>query len=258
MNTAITLLSDKKREGLEIMQKIVVLTGAGVSAESGIKTFRDADGLWEGYDVSEVATPQAWQQDPALVQQFYNERRAGIRKAEPNAAHRALARLQEGYDVTVVTQNIDDLHERAGSRGVLHLHGEILKSRSTVDETLVYDVTGDRIEMGETCELGSQLRPHIVWFGEAVPMMEEAARIVSEADICMVIGTSLVVHPAASLIDYVRRDAPLYMVDPGEPVLSLSATARGEKFRFIRETAGKGVPPLVGSLLKSEYDQGLP
>jgi NAD-dependent deacetylase len=226
-------------------KKVVVLSGAGISAESGIQTFRDSDGLWEGYDVQEVATPEAWEHDSALVQKFYNERRKAVRAAEPNAAHLGLVELEGRYDVHIITQNIDDLHERAGSKKVLHLHGEITKSRSSIDESLIYDVTGDTIEMGELCEKGSQIRPHIVWFGEAVPMMDEAARIASTADVFLVIGTSLVVYPAASLVDYVPRDSPIYVIDPGEPAMSLSMRARGESLKFIQEKACSGVLKLL-------------
>src|SRR5947207_965550 len=175
-------------------KKLVVLTGAGLSAESGLKTFRDSDGLWEQYRIEDVATPMAWQKDPALVLEFYNQRRRDVLAAKPNAAHFALAKLEDHFDVTVITQNIDDLHERGGSKRIIHLHGEILKSRSSVNDELLYECRGE-ILIGEKCELGSQLRPHVVWFHEAVPMMEVASQAASRAEIFLVIGTSLQVYP---------------------------------------------------------------
>jgi len=200
-------------------KKLVVLTGAGISAESGLKTFRDADGLWEGYDIYEVATPTAWKRNPALVLEFYNFRRRNVREAQPNAAHYILADLQEQFDVHIITQNIDDLHERAGSKKILHLHGEILKMRSEKDETLIYPIEGD-IKLGDKAEDGAQLRPHIVWFEEPVPLILEAAEIVKSADIFMVVGTSLVVYPAAGLIDYAPWQIPKYIVDKKIPYTS--------------------------------------
>ena len=199
------------------MKKVVVLTGAGISAESGLKTFRDAGGLWEGHDVMEVATPEAWEADRELVLRFYNERRKQALTAKPNAGHLALAELQKDFDVQIITQNVDNLHEKAGSKNVLHLHGELFKSRSTVDPSLIYDVDGWEVKAGDLCELGSQLRPHIVWFGEAVPIMEPAINLTTQADIFIVAGTSLVVYPAASLLDYVDRDVPKFIVDPKIP-----------------------------------------
>lgn len=201
-------------------KKIVVLTGAGISAESGLKTFRDADGLWEGYNVLDVATPEAWQRDPVLVQRFYNERRVQVNAAQPNNAHYALAELEKHFDVTIITQNIDDLHERAGSTQVTHLHGIITYAQSSKRASLVYPIKGDEIKMGELCELGSQLRPHVVWFGEAVPMIEKAAEICAQADIFVLIGTSLAVYPAAGLIDYVPHQVPKYIIDPKIPPVS--------------------------------------
>lgn len=196
------------------MKKLVVFSGAGVSAESGLKTFRGDDGLWEGYRVEDVATPSAWDKDAAMVQKFYNIRRKGCIEARPNAAHKAISELQKDYDVQIITQNIDDLHERASSQNVLHLHGEIRKSQSSKNPNLIYPIEGDALKMGEMCELGSQLRPHVVWFGEPVPMMEKASQIVSEADIFIVIGTSLQVYPAASLIHYVPEHCRIYVIDP--------------------------------------------
>jgi NAD-dependent deacetylase len=193
-------------------KKLVVLTGAGISAESGLKTFRDSDGLWEGYDLEEVATPMAWRKNPELVLRFYNERRRNVLAAEPNEAHFALARLENHFDITIITQNIDDLHERAGSSNILHLHGEILKMRSEKDESLIYEIRKD-IQIGDLADDGAQLRPHIVWFHEPVPMIEEAALLVEHADIFVVVGTSLVVYPAAGLLNYVPPSVPKYIID---------------------------------------------
>jgi len=196
-----------------MLKKIVILTGAGISAESGIKTFRDADGLWEGHDVMEVASPQGFANNPELVLDFYNQRRRQLLGATPNNAHTALADLESLFDITIVTQNVDDLHERAGSTDVLHLHGELLKVRSTFNSGLVYNRTKD-INLGDKCEKGSQLRPHIVWFGEDVPMLEKAIEITSMADILIIVGTSMQVYPAASLINYIKPNTPIYFIDP--------------------------------------------
>jgi NAD-dependent deacetylase len=205
--------------GIAIKKKLVVLSGAGVSAESGLKTFRDSDGLWEGYDVREVATPGAWRRDPGLVLEFYNMRRRSTIEAIPNDAHQILAELEIQYDVQIITQNIDDLHERAGSTRVLHLHGEIFKMRSERDAWLVYDIRGD-MKLGDLAKDGAQLRPHIVWFEEPVPMIEPALQLVSEADILLIIGTSLVVYPAAGLINYARREIPKFIIDKKIPYTS--------------------------------------
>lgn len=202
-------------------KKLVVLTGAGISAESGLKTFRDSDGLWEGYDINEVATATAWRKNPELVLEFYNMRRKNVKDAKPNAAHYGLAALQNNFDVYVVTQNIDDLHERAGTKNVLHLHGEILKMRSEKDESLIYPIE-DEIKIGDKAADGAQLRPHIVWFEEAVPMMEEAIEIVSQAEIFLIVGTSLVVYPAAGLVNYTPRAIPKFIVDKRIPYTSSS------------------------------------
>jgi NAD-dependent deacetylase len=223
------------------MKKIVILSGAGISAESGLKTFRDGDGLWENYRVEDVATPEAWKRDRELVLRFYNERRKQVLAAKPNAAHLAIAALEKKFDVHVITQNIDDLHERAGSAKVLHLHGEILKVRSTADPSLIYTVKGDTINEGDKCEKGSQLRPHIVWFGEMVPTLDEAALIVSQADIFIVIGSSLVVYPAAGLVNYTSPDTEKYVIDPAG--ISLPG------FIVIAEKAGTGVPALKDKIL---------
>lgn len=198
---------------------LVVLTGAGISAESGLRTFRDSDGLWEGYNVEDVATPAAWQKNQDLVLRFYNERRKNVLDAQPNIAHKVLADLQEHFDVQIVTQNIDDLHERAGSTQVLHLHGEILKMRSTRDERKLYGIRDD-IKVGDLAEDGGQLRPHVVWFGEAVPAIEPAMRIMQQADYFLLVGTSLVVYPAAGLVDYVPDEVPKYIVDKAMPPVS--------------------------------------
>ncbi len=202
------------------MKKLVVLSGAGISAESGIATFRDSDGLWEGHDVMEVASPEGWRNNPELVLDFYNQRRKAALEVEPNEAHTGIADLEKHFDVTVITQNIDDLHERAGSSNVIHLHGKLFESRSTADPSLIYTMEGWELKMGDLCEKGSQLRPNIVWFGEMVPMIEVAARIAAQSDIFVVVGTSLVVYPAASLIDYVDTDVPKYLIDPKVPPVS--------------------------------------
>jgi len=195
------------------MQKIVVLTGAGISAESGIKTFRDADGLWEGHDIMEVASPQGFANNPELVLDFYNQRRKQSLVVKPNTAHIALADLESKYNIAIITQNVDNLHERAGSSSVLHLHGELLKSRSTKNSSLVYNCTKD-IYLGDMCEQDSQLRPHIVWFGEDVPLLEKAIEITSTAAVLIIIGTSMQVYPAASLVNYIRPNTPIYFIDP--------------------------------------------
>lgn len=227
------------------MKKIVVLTGAGISAESGLKTFRDSGGLWEGYDVTEVATPQAWTANQQLVIEFYNQRRKQALEALPNAGHLALAALEEQFDVQIITQNIDALHENAGSTNVLHLHGEITKVRSTLDESLVYELDGWELKKGDTCEKGSQLRPHIVWFGEAVPLMEPAIKIASRSDIFIVAGTSLVVYPAASLLDYVPSHTPKFIVDPNLPQV-----AKSENMHYFEEPASTGLAKVKEVLLK--------
>ena len=197
-------------------QKLVVLTGAGISAESGLKTFRDANGLWEGHDVTEVASPIGWAKDPEMVLEFYNQRRKQAQNVFPNRAHKILAELENQYDVHIVTQNVDHLHEAAGSSKVLHLHGKLFESRSTANENLVYEMEGWELKLGDKCELGSQLRPNIVWFGEAVPAMEEAIDITAQADLFLVVGTSLQVYPAAGLLEYTPQACPIYLIDPKE------------------------------------------
>jgi len=197
-------------------QKLVVLTGAGISAESGLRTFRDSDGLWEGYNIEDVATPRAWRRDPQLVLDFYNMRRKDVLAAQPNAAHKALAELEKHYDVHIITQNIDDLHERAGSTKVMHLHGEIIKMRSDKDPWTYYPITTD-IRFGDKASDGGQYRPHVVWFEEPVPMIEEAVPVMHSADIFVLIGTSLAVYPAAGLVDYVKPDVNKYVIDKKIP-----------------------------------------
>ena len=225
------------------MKKLVILTGAGISAESGIKTFRDSDGLWEGHDVMEVASPQGFTNNPVLVLDFYNQRRKQLLEVKPNSAHIDLVKLEKDFDITIITQNVDDLHERAGSKNVVHLHGELLKSRSTIDESLVYSCKTD-IKIGDTCEKNSQLRPHIVWFGEAVPMLEKAVDIVAKSDILVIIGTSMQVYPAASLVNYVMHNTPIYFIDP-KPAISENDF---NNLTIIPKTATKGMKDLIKML----------
>jgi len=223
---------------------IVILTGAGISAESGLKTFRDIDGLWNGYSIQEVATPEGFAKNPKLVLDFYNQRRREIAKAKPNAAHIALAELQNKYAVTIITQNIDDLHERAGSNKVIHLHGEIFKMRSVANPQVTFPITGD-INLGDLAEDGSQLRPFIVWFNEEVPLLPQAAAVVAEADVFVIIGTSLQVYPAAGLIHYVAADSPIIVIDKKIPNLPNS-----QQFITIEQPATLGVPQLPNILNK--------
>ena len=227
-------------------KKLVVLTGAGISAESGLKTFRDAGGLWEGYAVTDVATPEAWQRNPEMVQRFYNERRKQVLAAQPNEAHLALAALEKDYDVQIITQNIDDLHERAGSTKVTHLHGVITYAQSSKAANLIYPISGDELRFGELCELGSQLRPHVVWFGEAVPMIATAAKICADADIFVLIGTSLAVYPAAGLIDDVPNEVPKYIID-----LKIPNVTNCLNVIRIENSATDGMKALLGILNKS-------
>ncbi len=207
-------------------KKVIVLSGAGISAESGIPTFRDAGGLWEGHRVEDVASPEGWARNPALVLDFYNQRRKKALEVVPNRGHHIVAELESEFDVTVVTQNVDDLHERAGSTRVIHLHGSLFQSRSTLDPRLVYPIRGWELKMGETCERGSQLRPNIVWFGEPVPLLEKATHLAAQADAFLVVGTSLQVYPAASLIDYVPEGAPIAIVDPQAHALRTSHSVK--------------------------------
>ena len=229
------------------MKKLVVLTGSGMSAESGFKTFRDSGGLWENYDVMQVASYDGWLQDRELVLRFYNERRAQLKNARPNAGHIGLVELEEYFDVDIITQNIDNLHERAGSRKVLHLHGILTQAKSTGNDNLVYDIGYNSITIGDTCEEGHQLRPNIVWFGEPVPAIQEAAHIAGNADIFVVVGTSLVVYPAAGLIDCIPQNIPVYLIDPKE--------VRAPHYRnieFIKENAGTGIKILIEKLVKNK------
>lgn len=230
-------------------KNIVVLTGAGISAESGIPTFRDANGLWEGHDVMEVASIEGWTKNPVLVQEFYNLRRKVALAARPNAAHLALQRLESAYNVTIITQNVDLLHEQAGSTAIIHLHGRLDQSRSSIDERLVYPVEGTEIKMGDLCEKGSQLRPNIVWFGEAVPEIERAIAHVEAADILLIIGTSLQVYPAAGLKEFTSSQCRIYVIDKHIPY-----GVSGTKIQCFEESASIAVPGLVQQLLdESDY-----
>jgi NAD-dependent deacetylase len=227
------------------MKKLVVLTGAGMSSESGIRTFRDSGGLWEEYEVTEVATYEAWIRNRELVLRFYNERRRQLAACKPNAGHTGLVALEKHFDVQIITQNIDDLHERAGSKKILHLHGELTKARSTVDTSLIYNIGYRDINTGDKCVKGSQLRPHIVWFGEEVPMMDEAVRLTADADIFVVIGSSLNVYPAGGLINYAPQESSLWLIDPNEvsgPVY--------RNVKVIKEKAARGVEILTERLLQ--------
>jgi NAD-dependent deacetylase len=227
------------------MKKLVVLTGAGMSSESGIRTFRDSGGLWEEYEVTEVATYEAWLRNRELVLRFYNERRRQLAVCQPNAGHTGVAALEKHFDVQIITQNIDDLHERAGSKKILHLHGELTKARSTVDPSLVYDIGYRDLNAGDKCERGSQLRPHIVWFGEEVPMLDKAVGLAAEADIFVVIGSSLNVYPAAGLVSYAPAKASLWLIDPKDVDLPFYG-----KVEVIKEKAGRGVEILTEKLLQ--------
>lgn len=229
------------------MQKphVVVLTGAGISAESGLATFRGMGGMWEEYRIEDVASITAWRRNPALVLEFYNQRRKAAAQAQPNEGHKALAKLEEKYRVTIVTQNVDDLHERAGSSNIIHVHGKLSEVRSEKYPDLVFDIGGEAIQLGDLCPRGSQLRPNIVWFGEAVPMIEIANQIASTADIFIIIGTSLVVYPAAGLINYVPKQAEKYLIDPHIPDLPY-----GMQISIIAEPATVGAPQLVNTLLE--------
>ncbi len=225
------------------MKKLVVLTGAGMSAESGLKTFREMGGLWETHDVYEVASPTGWARDRSMVLRFYNERRKQLLETSPNTGHMGLVELEKKYEVRIITQNVDDLHERAGSSNILHLHGELRKARSTSDPGLIYDLESWELKEGDLCEKGSQLRPDVVWFGEAVPAIEEAAEIVSIAGIFVIIGTSLNVYPAAGLINYVPEGVPVFVIDPNEVPIPGNS-----QVKVIPEKAGMGVRKLIEAL----------
>lgn len=226
------------------MKKIAILSGAGISAESGLRTFRDSNGLWEEYDIEEVATYTGWVKNPALVLEFYNRRRSQLNTVQPNAAHKALALLEQKFDVHVITQNVDDLHERGGSSKVLHLHGELTKVRSIKDSELVYTIGYNEIKLGDVCEKGGQLRPHIVWFGEPVPLIEDAAYFIEQADYLLIIGTSLQVYPAAGLIHYASPACKIWLIDPNAEI---NGPMSG--IQVIKESAGKAVPILVNHML---------
>jgi NAD-dependent deacetylase len=230
---------------MENRKKIVVLTGAGISAESGIKTFRDSDGLWENYDVMEVASIEGWHKNPELILRFYNERRKQAAHALPNAGHIGLAELEKYFDVWIVTQNVDSLHEKAGSTQIVHLHGELSKVRSSINENYIQDIGDAPIQLGDLCPQGGQLRPHIVWFGEAVPMMERAAELAMRADIFLVVGTSLNVYPAAGLIDYVGDDVPKYVIDPNMPFVR-----NRPNLNLIEAKGTEGVPQVTKELME--------
>ena len=232
------------------MEKIVVLTGAGISAESGLKTFRDADGLWEGHRVEEVATPEAWHKNPELVLDFYNQRRAQLKLSQPNLAHQSLAALEHKYDVRIVTQNVDDLHERAGSKKIIHLHGELLKVRSERNPDLIYTWQED-LTLGQKADDGSQPRPHIVWFGEEVPMLERAIKECISAQLCIIIGTSMQVYPAAGLVSYLDAECPIYYIDP-KPHIS-HELKKSPRLEVITSSATEGVPELVDQLLNFKF-----
>ncbi|MFT0716660.1 SIR2 family NAD-dependent protein deacylase [Flagellimonas lutimaris] len=227
-------------------QKIVVLTGAGMSAESGLKTFRDENGLWEGHDVMQVASPQGFAQNPELVLEFYNQRRRQLLEVSPNKGHLALGQLEQTFDVSIITQNVDNLHEQAGSSHVVHLHGELFKVRSTVNENHILDWKKDLV-LGDTDDNGNQLRPHIVWFGEMVPMLEIAAQITQQAEILIIVGTSMQVYPAASLIHYAPKQTPIYFIDPRPNIRSSDF----ENLTVILKTAAEGVPSLVEQLFNN-------
>ena len=224
------------------MKRLVILSGAGMSAESGIRTFRDMNGLWEEYDVMEVASIEAWYKNPELLLHFYNDRRKQMIESKPNRGHLLLAELEKNYDVQIITQNVDDLHERAGSTSVLHLHGELTKARSSIDPSLIYMLTDPEMKIGDKCAKGSQLRPHIVWFGEEVPAMAEAVPIVESADYLCVIGTSLNVYPAAGLINYAQAGTPVFLIDPNPPA------SLPRRVQVIAKGAGEGVEELIRRL----------
>ncbi len=228
---------------------IVILTGAGISQESGIKTFRDANGLWQNHDIMEVASPQAWQRNPKLVLEFYNQRRRQLHEVSPNEAHKAITKLQQYFPVHIITQNVDDLHERAGNKNVLHLHGELFKVHSEKNDRLIYEWKKD-LHIGDLAEDGHQLRPHIVWFGEAVPYIEKAIPIVQQADVFIIIGTGMQVYPAAGLIHYLPKNTPVYYIDPQPNPLNIA-----NPLTIIEQKAGEGTPLLVDQIIKQYHNQ---
>ena len=226
------------------MKKIVILSGAGMSAESGISTFRDAGGLWEGHDIMEVASPEGWRKNPELVTEFYNKRRLQLAEVEPNAGHKALKILEEQNDVFIITQNVDDFHERAGSKNILHLHGELTKMRSTQAENSIIDIGYEAMPYGALCEKGHLLRPHIVWFGEAVPMIEQAVETLLDADVLIIVGTSLEVYPAAGLMHYAPSNCPIYLIDPNR-----HENINNARIELIKDTAANALPKLIKNWL---------
>jgi NAD-dependent deacetylase len=228
------------------MKNIVILTGAGISQESGIKTFRDANGLWKNHNIMEVASPQAWEKNPELVLEFYNQRRRQLHEVAPNAAHKAITKLQTHFQVSVITQNVDDLHERAGNKNVYHLHGELFKVRSEKNDKLIYEWKKD-LQLGDTAADGAQLRPHIVWFGEAVPMIDIVIPLVQQADVFIIVGTGMQVYPAAGLVHYVSSGVPVYYIDPAPNPLRIS-----NPLHIIAKKAGEGLPELVDKLIQSK------
>ena len=233
-----------KNSIMKINKTLVAITGAGISAESGIKTFRDSDGLWENHDITEVASPEGWQKNRELVLEFYNQRRRQLHEVQPNKAHRILADLEQHFDVQIITQNIDDLHERAGSTNILHLHGELFKSRSSNNSKYIYQQKDD-IKIGDKAEDNAQLRPHIVWFGEDVPLIPKAAKLVSQADILLVIGTSMQVYPAAGLVNYISKDCQLIVINPDDTDYNFD-----KKAVHIKEKAVKGMEAIYKVLLE--------
>ena len=226
------------------MKKIVILSGAGMSAESGISTFRDTGGLWEGHDIMEVASPEGWRKNPELVTEFYNKRRLQLAEVEPNAGHRALKILEDQNEVFIITQNVDDLHERAGSTNILHLHGELTKMRSTYNENSIIDIGYKAMPYGALCDNGHLLRPHIVWFGEAVPMIEQAVETLLDADVLIIVGTSLEVYPAAGLMHYAPSNCPIYLIDPNR-----HENINNARIELIKVTAAKALPKLIKNWL---------
>ena len=230
------------------MKKIIVLTGAGISAESGLQTFRDANGLWEGHDIMEVASPIGWKNNKNLVLDFYNKRRTQLLTVQPNDGHKLLVNLEQYFDVTIITQNVDDLHERAGSKNILHLHGELLKVRSTKNEQLIYSWRKD-LTIGDYCEENNQLRPHIVWFGEEVPMLDKAMELTAKADILIIIGTSMQVYPAASLINFIKPKTPIYFIDPNPSIRE----NQYPNLKIINEKASSGVLKVVNELIELKF-----
>jgi NAD-dependent deacetylase len=226
------------------MKNLVFLTGAGMSAESGIPTFREMGGLWQQYDITEVASPEAWHKNPALVLEFYNQRRKKLFESNPNKGHQLIVQFQRQFNIQIITQNVDDLHERAGSKSILHLHGELKKAQSTIDPTLIYTLENWELKLGDNCEKGSQLRPHIVWFGESVPEISNAITIIKTADVLVIVGTLLNVYPAAGLIAYAKQNIPIFLIDPGAPM-----APSNKHIEHIKENASIGLAKLYKTLI---------